>query len=383
MRITRRQFLKYISAAAATMGLTQAELQNAIEALATNTPLQGARVAWLSGQACTGCTMSFVNLYSKPGDPVVDGYDVGTLSGVLPGMGYDGVDTIADAALTVIDLDAHETIQASAGDLAMDWLRPWSSGTQGAGGSLDVAVLVVEGGIPMDGVDPWGNATVGEDACTIGTIPTGFAGAGTEVTMRDAVVNIAQKATTLAVIAVGQCATYGGIPAAHSDTSEQWSGAAKGVQAAASGAGGVPGGLSIFGTGGTNPKVINVPGCPPHPDWIYGTIARLILTLGGTPGLLTLDSVGRPTAYFGDSIHGGSCPRYSDYNKGYLASRLGDKGCLAAIGCYGMSTHADCAKRGWNSSRLTLGKKVFCIEAGHPCISCSEPGYPFKINTNG
>lgn len=380
MQITRRSFLKYLTAAAATMGLSQFELQKAMEALAKDgVPW---RVVWISGQACTGCTMALTTLNSTPGgasDP--DGYNLGTF--------VPGYDTLADVALTVIDIDAHETIQASAGDLAMDWLRPWSTAGEGAGGSLDAAVLVVEGAIPVDVFDPWGkdlSLVTGEDACTIGTIPAGFAGAGTEITAREAVVNYAQKVS--AVISVGQCATYGGIPAAYSDAPDPvqdgaWSGAARGVQAACSGVGGVPGGLDLMKNGG---KLINVPGCPPHPDWIYGTIVRLILDLTGTPGgpYLSFDNVGRPTAYYGQTIHGpGSCPRNQDYHDGLLASRLGDKGCLAAIGCYGMSAHSDCAKRGWNSSRLTLNKKIFCIEAGHPCIGCTEPGYPFKINTNG
>jgi hydrogenase small subunit len=362
VQITRRQFLKYVSAAAATLGMSQIEIQKALEAMAADGTT---RVVWISGQACTGCTMSFANLWSVPTvgsvdyTSVPDGYDAAGL--------YAGYDTLADALLTIVDLDAHETLQAAAGDLAMDWLRPWSTAAEGSGGSLDATVLIVEGAIPVDGVDAWGNPLVGNDACTIGTIPAGFPGAGTEVSMRDAIVNYAQKAGV--VLAVGQCATYGGIPAAFADAPDpvqngSWSGA-KGTQGACAGAGGVPGGLSFLGSGGSNAKLVNIPGCPPHPDWI-------------------VDSAGRPTQYYGETIHGpGGCPRYQDYNNGNLASRLGEKGCLAAIGCYGMSTHADCAKRGWNSSRLTLGKKIFCIEAGHPCISCTEPGYPFKINTNG
>ncbi len=193
--------------------------------------------------------------------------------------------------------------------------------------------------------------------------------------MKDAVVNLATKvkANGGIVVAVGQCATYGGIPAAYSDAPDSvqdgaWSGAT-GTNSVVNGAPG-PGGVTV----------VNVPGCPPHPDWMYGTLARYLLA----PATLSFDANGRPTQYYGETIHGpGGCPRYQDYNNGYLASRLGERGCLAAIGCYGMSTHADCAKRGWNSTRLTLGKKIHCIEAGHPCISCTEPGYPFKINTNG
>ena len=373
MQISRRQFLKYVSAAAATLGVTQTEFANVLQTLA----LDGAvpRVVWLAGQACTGCTMSLANLLSSQDTAGIDGYNVGTLDAVLPNHGYAGVDTLADALLTVIDLDAHETLQSSAGDLAMDHLGAYNGGTP-----LPVHVLIVEGSIPCDGLDAWGNSLIGNDACSIGAEPFTVNPAQPEITMRDAVVNYAQQASY--ILAVGQCATYGGIPAAYSDAPDpisdgDWSGA-KGTQGALSGTAGATG---LLKNGG---KLVNIPGCPPHPDWIYGAVARLILTLGGASGLLSQDDDGRLTAYYGETIHGpGGCPRYQDYNDGYLASRLGEQGCLAAIGCYGMSTHADCAKRGWNSSRLTIGKKMHCIEAGHPCISCTEPGYPFKINTNG
>jgi len=438
VQITRRQFLRYVAASAAAMGLSETALQKAIEVMAKDTSAY--KVVWLSGQACTGCTMAFSDLMSwgkkaktTASDtlpialPITcsstatpDYFDIGAIDDVLASLGaYQAGDTVDDVLLDVIDLDYHETLSAAAGDLAMDLVRFWSPRVDNLLTTYtppipDRTVLVVEGAIPVTGNDAWGKSVVGEKACTIGSAPLTIDGlpdvkgnsADPEVTVRDAVINMATTAN--AVIAVGQCASYGGIPAAYSETQRytssgtpvhpQWSGASKcnaqGVQGALSGSLN----LGFWDSSLSNNKLINVPGCPPHPDWIYGTIVRLVLDielniLGGVPALkMALDSVGRPAPYYSETIHGpGLCPRYQDYSDGYLARRVGDKGCLAAIGCYGMSTHSDCAKRGWNNSYQNFrdlngdpgAYKSFCVKAGHPCISCTEPGYPFKVNTNG
>jgi Ni,Fe-hydrogenase I small subunit len=384
-----------VSAAAATLGLTQFELQKAIEALAKDdTPY---KVVWLSGQACTGCTMAFSDLMSTGplastgnsgvdySDPfaVPDYYDLGTIDNLAIAnvINHQPGDTIDDVLLDVIDLDYHETLSAAAGDLAMDLVRPWRA--PGGTGSLEPVVLVVEGAIPVTGNDAWGRPTVGERACTVGTVPASIddapdSRAGQEISIREAVINLATNAK--AVVAVGNCASYGGIPAAYSDVANQWTGTslcnAKGVQGAVS----PTLTLNFWGSGLTNDKLINVPGCPPHPDWMYGTVVRIILQLNNIL-TLTVDSDGRPNPYYSEILHApGKCPRYQDYSDGFLAVKLGDKGCLASIGCYGMSTRSDCAKRGWNNTRVNLSWKQFCIEAGHPCIGCTEKGYPFRIN---
>ena len=50
-------------------------------------------------------------------------------------------------------------------------------------------------------------------------------------------------------------------------------------------------------------NTVNIPGCPPHPDWMIWTIANL---LGGTLG--ALDSYGRPVGLFSRKVHD-ICPR--------------------------------------------------------------------------
>ena len=114
--------------------------------------------------------------------------------------------------------------------------------------------------------------------------------------------------------------------------------------------------------------VINIPGCPAHPDWIVGTIAYLMANGQGPP----LDSYGRPTAFFGQKIHGENCPL-----KGLEEIRtLSQFGCLKRLGCKGPKTKADCHLRMWNSSEPDGQGVNWCIGAGCPCIGCTEPSFP-------
>ena len=72
------------------------------------------------------------------------------------------------------------------------------------------------------------------------------------------------------VVAVGTCASYGGISAAKPNPSESRS-----VQEV----------LSL--------PVIRLPGCPCHPDWVVGTIAHLVGF-----GVPELDTEGRPLLFY-------------------------------------------------------------------------------------
>jgi hydrogenase small subunit len=99
----------------------------------------------------------------------------------------------------------------------------------------------------------------------MGRIPWDEAGAA--VTVADAVRALAARASY--VVAVGTCAAFGGIPAAFCDTGAQ--------------------GLGAF----LDRAVINLSGCPAHPDWIIGALGSL---LSGT--VPALDNYGRPVAYY-------------------------------------------------------------------------------------
>ena len=149
------------------------------------------------------------------------------------------------------------------------------------------------------------------------------------------------------IIALGTCAAYGGIPAA------------KPNPAGCRGVGGV------LKDKGINTPVINLPGCPAHPDWFVGTVSAVLLSKRAPE----LDDIGRPKLFYGKLIHE-NCPRRPDFDKGKFAEKLSDPGCLYKVGCKGHYTYADCSLRQWNSGLN------WCIKAGSPCLGCVEPGFP-------
>jgi hypothetical protein len=118
---------------------------------------------------------------------------------------------------------------------------------------------------------------------------------------------------------------------------------------------------------GSAVPVVNIPGCPPNPDWIVGTVAYFLQN--GT--LPALDSQRRPRDYFGRTVHD-RCP-YEDEDE---AKRLGQGGCLKDLGCKGPKTYADCPSRRWHSPGLNQLGTHWCIEGGAPCHGCTESGFP-------
>ena len=140
---------------------------------------------------------------------------------------------------------------------------------------------------------------------------------GEMVTGLAALLEFAPKAKH--IIAVGSCACFGGPSAAYPNP-----GGAKGVWEV------------------VKQPVINVPGCPAHPDWMTGTFSHLIMY-----GVPELDAYNRPKVFFGKTIHD-LCQRRQEFEDGIFASFPGESGCLYKVGCKGPITHADCPLRQWN-----------------------------------
>jgi hypothetical protein len=173
------------------------------------------------------------------------------------------------------------------------------------------------------------------------------------------------------LVAVGTCASYGGMAAGHPNPTN-----AKPLKAVAG-----------------KQQVINIPGCPVHPDWVVGTIAYLLKN-NRAPAL---DAYGRPRDYFGIKVHD-KCPLRDSYtgpahhSKGrpcskchsaedvarlaLPASKLSAKGCLFNLGCKGPQTFADCPTRRWNSPAPQTAGVNWCIGARSPCFGCTEPNFP-------
>ena len=160
-----------------------------------------------------------------------------------------------------------------------------------------------------------------------------------EVTGLEAVKRLGENATN--IIAVGACASHGGVSAARPNPTE-----CVGVQ-------------SVL-----NKKVIQLPGCPCHPDWFMGTLSYILL-FGEPP----LDSKNRPLMFYSKTIHD-QCPRRSYFDRGIFATKLGEKTCMFKLGCRGPVTPIDCPLRKWNE------RVNWPIGDDSPCIGCAQFGFP-------
>jgi len=283
---SRRDFLKFCGVTATVMGLSPSMVPKIAKAL-ENTPRQS--VIWLSFQECTGCTESLTRAHAP---------------------------TIESLIFDHISLDYHHTLQLAAGELA----EKAREEAMKHGNYL----LVVDGSIPIG--NP-GYSTI----------------AG--ISNKDMLIKVAEGAK--AIIAVGTCAAYGGLP--HADPN--------------------PTGAVSVEELITDKPIINIPGCPPIPMVIAGSLAHIV-TFDELP---KLDSLKRPLAFFGQNIHD-RCYRRPFYDKGLFADSFDDEGakkgwCLYKLGCKGPVTNNACATTKWNAG------VSFPIESGHGCLGCSEPNF--------
>jgi hydrogenase small subunit len=263
----------------------------AVKAKAGNLP-----VYWIQGQACTGCSVSLLNATYPD---------------------------IAETLLDIISLKFHPNVMGIQGEGAIRVLNQAKTNPKIRGKFL----LVVEGSVPTGEAGFY--CTVGEHGDKPITIESWVKELGTEAK---------------AVVSVGSCASFGGIPSAPPNPTS-----AKPVKEI------IP-----------KATVINIPGCPPHPDWMIGTIAHVILF-----GLPKLDKFSRPVMFFGSNklIHE-NCERRAYFDKGEFAKKFSEDGCLYELGCKGPVTYSDCPTRAWN------GGVNWCIRSGSPCIGCTEEDFP-------
>jgi len=287
--ISRRSFIKSCTIAATALGLSETMIPKLIEAAES---AQRPTVIWLHFQECTGCTETLLR-GSHP--------DIGRL------------------ILDIISLDYHETVMVPSGHQAEKSLHDSVAKNKGK------FVLVVEGAIPT--------ADNG-NYCKI---------AGR--TALDILEDIGPQAA--AIIAMGTCASFGGIQAAHPNPT-----GAKGVQDIVSG---VP--------------ILNLPGCPPNPITFLGTVLHF-LTFKRLPNT---DKLGRPLFAYGRRIHD-HCERRAHFDEGRFAEEFGDFGhkngyCLYKVGCKGPSTFSNCPSVRFNDV------DVWPVSVGHGCIGCTEPNF--------
>ncbi|SPF79397.1 HupU protein [Pseudoprimorskyibacter insulae] len=159
------------------------------------------------------------------------------------------------------------------------------------------------------------------------------------------------------VVAVGTCATYGGITTAGENPAD-----AIGVQYDGSHIGGA---LPADFRDKSGLPVINIAGCPTHPDWVTET---LLMLAEGAMGSDALDGYGRPRFYADNLVHH-ACPKNEFYEYKASATQLSEMGCMMEhLGCIGTQAVGDCNIRGWNGAGS-------CTRAGYPCINCTAPEF--------
>ena len=212
-------------------------------------------------------------------------------------------------------------------------------------GELDPFVLVMEGSIPNESIKSEGYwAAFGNDPATGQPIPTS--------TWLE---RLAPKA--LAVLAVGTCATYGGIHAMAGNPT---------------GAMGVPDFLGWDWKSKAGIPIVCVPGCPIQPDNLAETILYLLYMAAGSAPMIPLDGELRPLWLFGATVHEG-CDRAGYYEQGDFAKEYGSPKCIVKLGCWGPVVKCNVAKRGW------MGGVGGCPNVGGICIGCTMPGFPDKF----
>ena len=288
--VSRRAFLQFCTSVTVAMAMPLRYTTRVAAALESMTR---PALVWLEFQDCAGNTESALRA-SHP--------------------------SVGDVILDLISWNYHETIMAPSGAMAEKSLQDTIRKHQGQ------YLVVIEGSIPM---------ADGGIYCTIGG--------------RTAV-DIAREvcANAYATIAIGTCASFGGIPAATGGMT-----GAVGVDAA------VPG----------LQRLINLSACPANGANLVATIVHY-LTFHEMPAT---DDLKRPLFAHGELIHD-QCSRRAHYDAGQFVEEWGDQGhqqgwCLYKMGPKGPDTHYNCPQIQWNDGTN------WPIGVGHGCLGCAEPAF--------
>ena len=287
----RREFMKWASATTAALMLPSMFTPLVAEAaeLMTRVP-----VIWIELQDCAGNSEALL----RSDGPKID-----------------------EIVLDIISLEFHETLMAPSGHQAEKQLEDAMHHFKGK------YLLFVEGAIPTGAGREW---------CTIGA---------SGETFEEHLHRLAKDAA--AVVAVGSCATYGGIPAAAPNPT------------------GAVGVMDVL----KGKPLINIPACPANPANMVGVVLHFVLT-GQVP---ELDSLLRPKFAFGYRIHD-NCERRAHFDAGEFVEEWGDTGaqnnfCLYKMGCKGPMTFNNCSIVRYNEG------VNWPIGVGRGCIGCSEPDF--------
>ncbi len=287
-------------------------------------PLEKVHAFWFAGMSCDGCTVS------------VTGAQAPSVESLLLG---------AQPGLPRVILH-HPVVNVESGP---NYLRPHEMALRG---ELDAPyVIILEGSISDEaGVHAVGGYWSGQ-----GEEPWGPNGERRTVSTAEWIARLAPGAA--AAIAIGTCATWGGIPAAEGNPT----GAMSLMDFLGKDY------LSAFGV-----PVVNIPGCAPVGDNFTETVATVLYFLQGLGPLPEFDELGRPAWLFGETVHR-HCVRGAYYEEGTYTDEFGGSECLVEIGCWGPVVNCNIASRG------AINHVGGCMNAGGACIGCTMPGFPDKI----
>ena len=283
-------------------------------------PIPEVHAFWLAGMSCDGCSIAAVGAQSPSVEQLV--------SGAIPG-------------LPKVILH-HPVLAVEAGET---FIAPYRMAREGKLGAP--YVVIYEGSVADERIAAhhggyW--SAMGADHGADGNtrpIPTA-----------QWLHDLAPGAA--AVIAIGTCATWGGVPAA---------------------AGNVTGSMGVMDFLGKDflsalgLPVINIPGCSPVGDNFTETVATVLMFLAGVGPLPAFDELGRPAWMFKNNVHQG-CVRGGFYEEGLFAEKYGDPQCLVELGCWGPVVQCNIVSRG------AIGSAGGCMNTGGICIGCTMPGFP-------
>lgn len=282
-------------------------------------PIKEVHAFWLAGMSCDGCSVSVVGATQ----PTVESLLTGTLPGIPKVILH------------------HPVLSVEAGEEFVHAFELAARGELGApfvviqeGSVADETIAAQSGGY-------WSGLGVRMVDGESQPIPTA-----------EWLKRMAPHAA--AVIAIGTCATWGGIPAAIGNVTNSM---------------GVMDFLGEDYRSALGLPVINIPGCAPVGDNFTETVAAILLFLQGLGPLPEFDELGRPAWLFSETVHRG-CTRAGFYEEGTFAHEYGSQKCLVEIGCWGPVVQCNINKRG------AISHMGGCMNVGAPCIGCTMPAFP-------
>jgi len=289
-------------------------------------PLNIVHVFWIAGMSCDGCSIA-------------------ATAGTNPSVEDLLLGRIPNLPKVVLH---HPVLNPGSGT---ELMRPMHAAVNGELGAPYVVCL--EGSVPDDQAFPTADGYFSAMGAG-GFDPSSDTDQPNRVT--DWLWKLAPGAA--AFVAVGTCATWGGIPAA---------------------AGNITGSMSLMDYLGKDYRsalgvpVVNIPGCSPVGDNITDTVQAVLLFLQGIGQLPAFDDLGRPAWLFTETVHR-HCPKAGYYEEGVFAEEPGDNQCLVEIGCWGPVVQCNIVERG------AINHMGGCMVAGAACIGCTMPGFPDKYS---